>query len=91
MNILTNDSNKYPQHTCTCLGILNKVYLNISNNLSHPVLRICSIQTINITSFVIVLDVGIKRAVCTRIVNPLNTNIRYNDKIRYHNLSGTLP
>ena len=53
------DSNKYPQHMF--LGVLNTVFLNISNYLPHLELRNRSIQTDVITNFVVISNVGIKR------------------------------
>ena len=50
------DSNKYPQHKF--LGVLNTVFLNISNYLSHLELRNRSIQ------IVVISNVGIKRFDC---------------------------
>ena len=58
------DSNKYPQHML--LEILNATFLNISNNSSHLELRICSIQTVVITSFVVISNVGLEMVDCTR-------------------------
>ena len=43
------DSNKYPQHMF--LGVLNTVFLNISNCLPHFELRNRSIQTVVIMNF----------------------------------------
>ena len=53
---------KYPQHMF--LGLLNTVWLNISNFPFHFDLSIHSIQIFVITSFVIILHVGIKRIGC---------------------------
>ena len=56
------DYNKYPQHMF--LGILNTVFLNISNYLHHLELRNRSIQNVIVTNFVVILNVGIKRFDC---------------------------
>ena len=56
------DSNKYPQHMF--LGVLNTVFLNISNYLPHLELWNRSIQTVVVTNFVIISNVGIKRFDC---------------------------
>ena len=61
------DSNKYPQHTF--LGILNTVFLNISNYLSHLELRNRCIQIAVITNFVVISNVGIKRFDCNYLSN----------------------
>ena len=53
------DPNKYPQHMF--LGVLNTVFLNISNDLPHLVLRNCSIPIVVITNFVVISNVDIKR------------------------------
>ena len=47
------------------LGILDTILFKFSNNLFHFVLQICSIQIVNITSFVIISNDGIKRIDCT--------------------------
>ena len=49
------DSNKYPQHIF--LGILNTLFLNISDYLPHLSNR--SIQIVVITSFVVISNVDI--------------------------------
>ena len=46
---------------------VNIIFLKIPNHLSHPELRICSFQTVVITSFII-SNVGIKRAICIWVV-----------------------
>ena len=56
------DSNKYPQHMF--LGVLNIVFLNISNYLPHVELRNRSIQIVVVTNFVVISNVGIKRFDC---------------------------
>ena len=56
------DPNKYPPHMF--LGVLNTVFLNISNYLPHLDLRNLSIQIVIITSFVIISNFGIKRLDC---------------------------
>ena len=55
---LRGDSNIYPQHMF--LGILNTILFNFSNNLFHLELRICCIQIVIITSFVVISNVGYK-------------------------------
>ena len=57
------NSDKYPQHMF--LGVLNTIFLSISNYLPHFDLRNHSIQIIVITSFVVISNVGIKRVGCT--------------------------
>ena len=47
------------------LGVLNTVFLNISYYLPHLELRNRSIQTVIITNFVNISNVGIKRFDCT--------------------------
>ena len=47
------------------LGVLNTVFLNISNDLSHLELRNRSIQIVVITNFIGISNVGIKRFGCT--------------------------
>ena len=44
-----------------CLGVLNIIFLNFSSKLSHLELRICPIQIVVITSFVVISNVDIKR------------------------------
>ena len=44
------------------LGVLNTIFLNISNYLSHLELRVHFIQTANITSFVVLSNVSIKKS-----------------------------
>ena len=63
------DSNKYPQPIF--LGVLYTVFLNISNYLPHLEQRIPSIQTVIITNFVVISNVGIKRfdCICSLIMN----------------------
>ena len=46
------------------LGVLNTVFLNISNYLPHLELRNCSIQIVVIMNFVVISNVGIKRFDC---------------------------
>ena len=53
------------------LGVLNTVFLNISNYLPHLELRNRSIQIVVITNFFVILNVGIKRFDC-------NMFLRYN-------------
>ena len=53
---------RYPQHMF--LGVLNTVFLNISNYLPHLELRNHSIQIVVITNFVVASNVGIKRFDC---------------------------
>ena len=48
------------------LGVLNTVFLNISNYLLHLELRNRSIQIVVITNFVVIFNVGIKRFYCTK-------------------------
>ena len=43
------------------LGVLNTVFLNISNYLSHLELRNRSIHIVIVTNFVVITNVGIKR------------------------------
>ena len=57
------DSNIYPQHMF--LGVLNTVFLNISNYLPHLELRNRSNQIIVKTNFVVISIVGIKRFDCS--------------------------
>ena len=57
------NSEKYPQHMF--LGVLNTVFLNISNYQPHLELRNCSIQIVVIMNFVVISNVGIKRFDCT--------------------------
>ena len=59
------NSNKYPQHMY--LGVLNTVFLDISNYLPHLELRNRSIQIVVIKNFVVISNVGIKRFDCTNI------------------------
>ena len=59
------DSNKYPQHML--LGVINTVFLNISNWLSHLGLGNRSIQIVVITNFVVISNVGIERFDCINI------------------------
>ena len=47
------------------LGVLNTVFLNISNYLPHLELSNRSIQIVVITNFVVISNVGIKRFDCT--------------------------
>ena len=47
------------------LGVLNAVFLNISNYPSHLELRIHTIQIVVTTSSVMKQNVGIKRVDCT--------------------------
>lgn len=54
--------NKYSQYMF--LGILTTTFLNISYNLSHIQVWNCSIQMVLITSFGIILKIGIKKVVC---------------------------
>ena len=56
------DSNQYPHHMF--LGVLNTIFLNISNYLPHLELRIRSIQTVVRTNFVVIPNVGVKRFDC---------------------------
>ena len=56
------DSNKYPQHMF--LGVLNTVFLSISNYLPHLELRNRSIQIVVVTNFVVISNVDIKRFDC---------------------------
>ena len=56
------DSNKYPQHMF--LGVLNTVFFNISNYLSHLQLRNRSVQIVIVTNFLVISSVGIKRFDC---------------------------
>ena len=49
------------------LGVLNTVFLNISNYLPHPELRNRSIQIVVVTNFVVISNVGIKRSDCVSI------------------------
>ena len=57
------DSNKYPRHMF--LGISNAILFEFSNNPFHFQLKIRSIQTVVITSFVVISNMGIKRVDCT--------------------------
>ena len=57
------DSNKYPQHMF--LGVLNTVFLNISNYLPHLELRNHSIQIVVVTNFVFISNINIKKFDCT--------------------------
>ena len=63
------DSNKYPQHML--LGVLNTVFLNISNYLSHLELRNRSIQIVVVTNIVVISNVGIKRFDCIKLFSLL--------------------
>ena len=56
------DSNKYQQHMF--LRVLNTVFLNISNYLSHLELRNRSIQLVVISNFAVISNVGIKKFNC---------------------------
>ena len=56
------NSNKYPQRMF--LGVLNTIFLNISNYLPHLELRNPSIQIVVIKNFIIISDVGIKSFDC---------------------------
>ena len=47
------------------LGVLNTVFLNISNYLSHLELKNRSIQIVVVTNFVTISNVGIKRFDCS--------------------------
>ena len=47
------------------LGVMNTVFLNISNYLPHIELRNCSIQIVVLTNFVVISNAGIKRFDCT--------------------------
>ena len=49
------------------LGVLNAVFLNISNYLPHLELKNRSIQIMVITNFVNISNVGIKRFDCTNV------------------------
>ena len=62
------DSNKYPQHMF--LGVLNTIFLNISNYLPHLELRNHSIQTVVIANFVVLTNVGIKQFDCSLLSSP---------------------
>ena len=57
------DSNKYPQHMF--LGVLNTLFLNISNYLPYLELRNHSIQIVVITNFDVIFKAGIKGFDCT--------------------------
>ena len=46
------------------LGVLNTVFLNISNYLPHLELRNRPIQKVIVTNFVVISNVGIKRFNC---------------------------
>ena len=56
---MRGDSNKYPQQMF--LGVLNTVFLNISNYLPHLELRNRSTQIVVVTNFVVISNIGIKR------------------------------
>ena len=58
------DSNKYTQHMF--FGVLNTVFLNISNYLPHLEVRSRSIQIVVITNFVVLSNVDVKRLDCTQ-------------------------
>ena len=73
--------NKYPKQEF--LGVLNIIFMNTSNYLAYLQLRVCSIQTVIVKCFVVILNVD--------TVKSLYTDIRYNDKIRYNDsLNGTI-
>ena len=57
------NSNEYPRHMF--LGILNTILFNFSNISFKIDLKIRSIQTVVIKSFVVISNVGIKRFDCT--------------------------
>ena len=61
-------------------GVLNTVFLNISNHLPHLELRNHSIQIVVITNFVVISNVGIKRFNC---IGP-----RYIHTCRQYTLTG---
>ena len=46
------------------LGVLNTVFLNITNYLPHLELRNGSIQTVIVMNFVVISNIGIKRFDC---------------------------
>ena len=56
------DSNKYQQHLF--LGVLNTIFLNISNYLPHLELRNRSIQIVIVMNFDVISN-GVKRFDCT--------------------------
>ena len=53
------------------LGVLNIVFLNISNYLPHLELRNRSIQIVVVTNFFVISSVGIKTVSCFKQL-PLN-------------------
>ena len=59
------DSNKYSH---MFLGVLNTIFLNISNYLPHLELKNGSIQIVFKTNFVVISNVGIKRFDCKTVL-----------------------
>ena len=75
------DSNKYPRHIF--LGILNTIMFNFSNNPFHLELKIRSIQTVVITSFVVMSKVGMKRIDCRIPQDDMSLHISRDGSPRY--------
>ena len=76
------DFNKYLQHMI--LRVLNIVCLNVATNLSHLAPRIHSIQTIVIMSFVIILNVYLKRVDYSNITYKALL-VQFSEKKAYRN------
>ena len=66
------------------LTVLNTIFLNISKNPSHFELRIHSVQTGVITSFVIISNVFLKRANCS--IMSCYDKLIYTTVMRHHSL-----
>ena len=58
------------------LGVLNTIFVNISNYLPHLELRNHSIQIVVITNFVVILIVGIKRFDCVCVCDIIRYGAR---------------
>ena len=64
---MINDKKFFPLFTQRNIGVLNTVFLNISNYLPHLELRNRSIQIVVIMNFVLISIVSIKRFDCINI------------------------
>ena len=61
------------------VGILNIIFLNISNYLPNLEQRNCSIQIVVIANFVVLSNVGIKRCDCIKITYLWNIMLAFLD------------
>ena len=68
------DSNTYPQ--IMFLGVSNTLFLNTSKYLPHLALRNRSIQIVDITNFVVLSNLGLKRFNCIMFIMLYRPNIR---------------